>query len=71
MKYLCLVYLEEQKLHAVPDSECVACSAVRNDSGSVCIPGNRAVNVGPITASSLVRSALSAVTICSVRFSRY
>jgi hypothetical protein len=25
MKYLCLVYLEEQKLRAVPDSECVAC----------------------------------------------
>ena len=25
MKYLCLVYLEEQKLHAVPDTECAAC----------------------------------------------
>ena len=25
MKYLCLVYLEPQKLHAVPDSECMAC----------------------------------------------
>ena len=25
MKYLCLVYMEEQKLHAVPDRECVAC----------------------------------------------
>ncbi|MQA31058.1 MAG: YciI family protein [Luteitalea sp.] len=25
MKYLCLVYLEEQKLHAVPDAECIAC----------------------------------------------
>ncbi len=25
MKYLCLVYLEEQKLHAVPDRECAAC----------------------------------------------
>jgi hypothetical protein len=25
MKYLCLVYLEEQKLHAVPDNECAAC----------------------------------------------
>jgi hypothetical protein len=25
MKYLCLVYLEEQKLRAVPDSECLAC----------------------------------------------
>ena len=27
MKYLCLVYLEEQKLHAVPDSECANCGA--------------------------------------------
>ena len=25
MKYLCLVYLEDQKLHAVPDRECQAC----------------------------------------------
>ena len=25
MKYLCLVYMEEQKLHAVPDRECAAC----------------------------------------------
>jgi hypothetical protein len=25
MKYLCLVYLEDQKLHAVPDSECMGC----------------------------------------------
>jgi len=25
MKYLCLVYLEEQKLHAVPDKECMVC----------------------------------------------
>jgi hypothetical protein len=25
MKYLCLVYLEEQKLHAVPDRECADC----------------------------------------------
>jgi hypothetical protein len=25
MKYLCLVYLEEEKLRAVPDKECMAC----------------------------------------------
>ena len=25
MKYLCLVYLEAEKLHAVPDWECAAC----------------------------------------------
>ena len=33
MKYLCLVYLEEQKLRAVPDSECVACGAGFRKSG--------------------------------------
>ncbi len=32
MKYLCLVYLEEEKLRAVPDSECFACgNGFRND----------------------------------------
>jgi len=25
MKYLCLVYLESERLHAVPDRECLAC----------------------------------------------
>ena len=33
MKYLCLVYLEGQKLHAVPDSECAACGAGFRKSG--------------------------------------
>ena len=33
MKYLCLVYLEEQKLHAVPDSECAVCGAGFRKSG--------------------------------------
>jgi hypothetical protein len=33
MKYLCLVYLEEQKLHAVPDRECAACGAGFRNSG--------------------------------------
>ena len=33
MKYLCLVYLEEQKLHAVPDRECAACGAGLRTSG--------------------------------------
>ena len=33
MKYLCLVYLEEQKLHAVPDSECAACGVGLRSSG--------------------------------------
>ncbi|HUE88153.1 MAG TPA: YciI family protein [Vicinamibacterales bacterium] len=33
MKYLCLVYLEEQKLRAVPDNECMACGDGLRDSG--------------------------------------
>jgi hypothetical protein len=33
MKYLCLVYLEERKLHAVPDSECATCGAGLRQSG--------------------------------------
>jgi hypothetical protein len=33
MKYLCLVYLEEQKLHAVADNECMACGDGFRNSG--------------------------------------
>jgi hypothetical protein len=33
MKYLCLVYLEEQKLHAVPDTECFACGQGLRNNG--------------------------------------
>jgi hypothetical protein len=33
MKYLCLVYLEEQKLHAVGDRECADCGEGFRKSG--------------------------------------
>jgi hypothetical protein len=33
MKYLCLVYLEEQKLRSVPDKECMACGDEFRNSG--------------------------------------
>jgi hypothetical protein len=33
MQYLCLVYLEEQKLRTVSDSECLACGAGFRKSG--------------------------------------
>jgi hypothetical protein len=33
MKYLCLVYLDERELHAVPDSECKACGDALRRSG--------------------------------------
>ena len=35
MKYLCLVYLEDAKLHAVPDSECLAASERLRAEGRV------------------------------------
>ena len=33
MKYLCLVYLDEKKLRAVPDRECRTCGEGFRDSG--------------------------------------
>ena len=33
MKYLCLVYLEEEKLRAVPDRECMTCGDGFRQSG--------------------------------------
>ena len=33
MKYLCLVYLDENKLDAVPDRECKACGEALRQSG--------------------------------------
>jgi hypothetical protein len=33
MKYLCLVYLEDEKLHAVPDRECASCGDAFRQSG--------------------------------------
>jgi hypothetical protein len=33
VKYLCLVYLEQEKLRAVPDHECIACGDGFRSSG--------------------------------------
>ncbi|MCU1381570.1 MAG: hypothetical protein JWL71_267 [Acidobacteria bacterium] len=33
MKYVCLVYLEPGKLHAIPDSECMTCGEGFRKSG--------------------------------------
>lgn len=35
MKYLCLVYLEREKLHAVADGECLACGNGLRQSGKL------------------------------------
>ena len=35
MKYLCLVYLEGEKLRAVPDEECASCGDGLRESGTL------------------------------------
>ena len=52
MKYLCLVYLEEQKLHAVPDSECFACGTGLRNSGILIA----AEALQPVETATTVRS---------------
>jgi hypothetical protein len=51
MKYLCLVYLEEQKLHAVPDRECANCGDGLRKSGVLVA----AEALQPIEAATTVR----------------
>jgi hypothetical protein len=50
VKYLCLVYLEEQKLHAVADNECLAC-------------GNAFRNSGVLVAAEALQPVESATTV--------
>jgi hypothetical protein len=35
MKYLCLVYMEEQTLTSIPDSECDACAGALRERGQL------------------------------------
>jgi hypothetical protein len=51
MKYLCLVYLEHGKLHAVRDSECVACGEGFRQSGLLVA----AEALQPVETASTVR----------------
>ena len=51
MKYLCLVYLEEQKLHAVPDRECLACGDGLRSSGVL----SAAEPLHPVETATTVR----------------
>ena len=51
MKYLCLVYLEEQKLRAVADSECMACGNGFRESGLLVA----AEALQPVDTASTVR----------------
>ncbi len=51
MKYVCLVYLEGEKLHAVPDRECQACGDGFRKSGLLVA----AEALQPIDAAATVR----------------
>ena len=51
MKYLCLVYLEKEKLRAVPDSECMTCGDGFRKSGLLVA----AEALQPVETASTVR----------------
>jgi hypothetical protein len=51
MKYACLVYLEDEKLHAVPDRECQACGDGFRKNGILVA----AEALQPIEAAATVR----------------
>ena len=59
MKYLCLVYLEQQKLRAVPDSECMACGEGFRNRGLLIA----AEALEPIDTATTVRVRNGKVTI--------
>lgn len=59
MKYLCLVYLEEPKLRAVPDSECEACGEGFKKSGLLVA----AEALQPIRTAKTVRVRNGSVSI--------
>jgi hypothetical protein len=59
MKYLCLVYLEKDKLHAVPDRECAACGDGFRKSGVLVA----AEALQPIESATTVRVRNGKVSI--------
>ena len=59
MKYLCLVYLEEEKLRAVPDKECMACGDGFRKSGMLVA----AEALQPVATAATVRVRSGKVSI--------
>jgi hypothetical protein len=59
MKYLCLVYLEDHKLHAVADSECLACGTRFRERGFLVA----AEALEPVETATTVRVRNGKVTI--------
>ena len=59
MKYLCLVYLEEERLRAVPDRECQACSDGFRKSGVLVA----AEALEPVASAATVRVRNGRITV--------
>jgi hypothetical protein len=59
VKYLCLVYLEDQKLRTVPDSECLACGEGFRKSGLLIA----AEALQPVATATTVRVRRGSVSI--------
>src|SRR5262245_66124309 len=59
MKYLCLVYLEPQKLHAVQDTECFSCGERLRANGSLLA----AEALQPIDTATTVRVRNGRMTV--------
>jgi hypothetical protein len=59
MKYLCLVYIDEKKLDAVPDSECLEYDAALRESGQ-CLASEA---LQPVETATTVRVRNGKVSI--------
>jgi hypothetical protein len=59
MKYVCLVYLEDQKFRAVPDRECAACGEGLRNAGQLL--GGEALQ--PIRTATTVRVRSGKVSV--------
>jgi hypothetical protein len=59
MKYLCLVYLERDKWHAVPDRECAACGSDLHQRGLLVA----AEPLQPVETATTVRVRNGRVTV--------
>ena len=59
MKYLCLVYMEQDKLRAVPDSECMACGNGFREKGVLVA----AEALQPVDTATTVRVRNGQVTV--------
>lgn len=59
MKYLCLVYLEKEKWHAVPDRECAGCGSSLKERGMLLA----AEPLHPVETAASVRVRNGQVTV--------